>query len=139
MAYYAWTQLRTKVNEWGKTEEAKNVGDEVSQGDFEDMSDEDWQALIDSGAVREVEYPKGALESGESPERHRTNLLGRLGAGEQLTEDELNELNTLTTGTAVPPNPVEGESGSEQVAPEEVKAPAPAKKEEAPKPAESSS
>ena len=62
---YAWTTFAKTVNEWGRVEEWINPGDEVSQADFEGMSDEDWQALIDAGSVREEEYPDVA--SGQSP------------------------------------------------------------------------
>ena len=122
MAHYAWTEIRVKVNEWGKVEESKQPGDEVSQGDFEDMSDEDWEELVESGSVRETPYPAGALESGESPERHRTNLLAKISGGEQLTEEEMEELNNLTGEAAVSPPVMEGEA--EGAAPELAPAPA---------------
>lgn len=52
---YANTRFKKNVNEWGQVTEWINPGDEVSQGDL-NLSDEQWQDFIDSGAVVE-EYP----------------------------------------------------------------------------------
>lgn len=54
---YAWSNFKKKVNEWGQVEEWVRPGDSVSQSDL-GVSDEEWQDLIDSGAVREQEYPE---------------------------------------------------------------------------------
>lgn len=55
--YYAWSKFKKEVNEWGQVTEWINPGDSVSQGDL-DVGDDEWQYLIDSGAVREEEYPE---------------------------------------------------------------------------------
>src|SRR4051794_24842024 len=54
--YYAWSKFKKEQNEWGQVTKWINVGDQISQSDI-DASDEDWQELIDVGAVREEEYP----------------------------------------------------------------------------------
>lgn len=53
---YAWSRFQKSVNEWGRVEEWIEPGDEISQSDL-GVNDEEWQSLIDSGAVREEEYP----------------------------------------------------------------------------------
>jgi nucleoid-associated protein YgaU len=124
---YAWSVMRKKVNEWGKVEEVANPGDEVSQGDFEGMTDEEWKHLEEQGVVREAPYPKGALEAGESPERYRTNLLAKMGEGEALTEEEAEDMKNLAVSVPVSPPVMEGDP--EGVPPGEAEeAPAPAPK-----------
>jgi hypothetical protein len=63
--YYAWSRFRTKLNEWGQTEEEVMPGDKVTQEKL-GVGDEDWQAFIDGGAIREDEYPSN-LPPGVSP------------------------------------------------------------------------
>lgn len=53
---YAWSKFKADVNDWGQVGRWIMPGEEVSQSDL-DVSDEEWQGLIDSGAVREDPYP----------------------------------------------------------------------------------
>ena len=54
---YAWTNFDVERNEYGQTTNVIHVGDVVTQADLK-VSDEDWEELIASGAVREEEYPE---------------------------------------------------------------------------------
>jgi hypothetical protein len=54
--YYAWNNFPTDFNEYGQPTKTIKVGDTVSQSDL-GVSDEEWQDLADSGAVRTDEYP----------------------------------------------------------------------------------
>jgi hypothetical protein len=53
---YAWNNFPVEVNEYGQPTKTIKVGDAVSQSDL-DVSDEDWEEYIATGAVREEEYP----------------------------------------------------------------------------------
>lgn len=61
---YAWSKFKKETNEWGQVKSWIMPGDEVSQSDL-DVSDEEWEGLIASGAVREDEYP--STDPGQSP------------------------------------------------------------------------
>ena len=63
--YYAWSKFNTEVNEFGQPTETVMPGEEISQKDL-DISDEDWAALVESGAVSTEEYPED-LPDGMSP------------------------------------------------------------------------
>jgi hypothetical protein len=70
---YANSRFKKRVNEWGRVEEWIMPGDEISQGDL-DIGDEEWQGLIDSGAVVDS-YPEGLKDSPQTPpaEYYRNN------------------------------------------------------------------
>jgi hypothetical protein len=85
--YYAWTTINTEVNEYGKVEDSIAVGEEVTQGDL-DMSDVEWNTLIESGAVRTEEYPKD-LPPGMSPAEHYRAQEAEVAAG--TADDETRE------------------------------------------------
>lgn len=53
---YAWSTFKAEVNDWGQTTKFIRPGDEVSKSMLK-VSDEEWQELIDVGAVREEQYP----------------------------------------------------------------------------------
>jgi|SRR5580765_3729328 len=55
-AMYAWSKFKKEVNEWGQVTEWIMPGDKISQGDL-GVSDEEWESLVETGAVREDEYP----------------------------------------------------------------------------------
>lgn len=62
---YLWTPLvytRTGTDSNGKPYEVKRfaVGSEISKGS---MSDEDWDYLVKTGAIREDEYPVKNLDA----------------------------------------------------------------------------
>lgn len=54
--YYAWSTFKKGVNEWGRVEGYINPGDEVTQSEL-GVDDEEWQELLDVGAIRDEEYP----------------------------------------------------------------------------------
>lgn len=62
---YANSRFKKTVNEWGRVDEWIEPGDTVSQSDL-GISDEEWQGLVDSGAVVE-NYPDGLKESPQTP------------------------------------------------------------------------
>lgn len=53
--YYAWTRIPVIRNEWGQLEKEIQPGEKVSASDL-DVSDKEFQELIDIGAVRTDEY-----------------------------------------------------------------------------------
>jgi hypothetical protein len=55
-SYYAWSNFPVEYDEHGVVTKTIAVGDSVSQGDL-DISDEEWEYLIETGAVSEDEYP----------------------------------------------------------------------------------
>ena len=54
--YYAWSTFPTEFDDYGHVTESISVGEEVSQSDL-GVSDEEWEYLIETGAVSEDEYP----------------------------------------------------------------------------------
>lgn len=61
--YYAWSNFPVERNEYGQTTKSIKAGEKISQSDL-NVSDEEWEGLIEAGAVREEEYPDaGPTES----------------------------------------------------------------------------
>jgi hypothetical protein len=62
--YYAWSNFPVEHNDFGQPTKTIKAGEKISQSDLK-ISDEDWENLIELGAVREEEYPKdlGTMES----------------------------------------------------------------------------
>lgn len=54
--YYAWSNFKVEHNKEGQVTKWIRCGETVSQSDLS-VSDEDWQELINVGAVRTQEYP----------------------------------------------------------------------------------
>lgn len=54
--YYAWSRFKKKVNEWGRVEEWINPGDKVTRQALS-VSQDEWDTLVESGAVRTAKYP----------------------------------------------------------------------------------
>lgn len=52
----AWSKFETERNEQGQPTKTIMPGDTVSQSDL-GVSDEEWEYLVETGAVREEEYP----------------------------------------------------------------------------------
>jgi hypothetical protein len=75
----AWSTFRTEVNEFGQPTKTIDPGEEVSQSDL-GISDEEWQGLIDSGAVRAEEYPED-LPDDMSPAEHFRQQEAEVAAG----------------------------------------------------------
>lgn len=53
---YAWSTFNTDVDEYGKAHGKIEPGDEVT-ADKLDISKEEFETLVEAGAVREQEYP----------------------------------------------------------------------------------
>jgi len=90
---YAWSNFQAGYDD-EKRQFTKKIkpGDEVSQADL-DVDDEEWEALIASGAVREQEYPRAVAEGEylDSPNKYFADQMAKAAEG-QLTGDEVKEL-----------------------------------------------
>jgi len=87
--YYAWSNFDIERNEWGQTVNVIHVGDEISQSQL-NISTEEWDELVASGAVREEEYPD--VPSDVSPAEYERNQAAVQSAVEEL------ELSAATAG-----------------------------------------
>jgi hypothetical protein len=56
MTYYAWSNFPVERNEFGQPTKTIKAGEKISQSDLS-VSDEEWEELVNIGAVREEEYP----------------------------------------------------------------------------------
>jgi hypothetical protein len=79
--YYAWSNFPVERNEWGQPTKVIEVGDSISMSDL-GVSKEEWEALIESGAVSEEEYPD--IPDSVSPAEYEKDQ-----AVQQATLDEL--------------------------------------------------
>lgn len=70
---YANSRFKKDVNEWGRVTAWVNPGDKVSQSDL-GVSDDEWQTLINSGAVVK-DYPDALKDKTQTPpaEYYRDN------------------------------------------------------------------
>ena len=89
--YYAWSVFHAERNEWGQPTKTINCGETVSKSDL-DVSDADWDYLVETGAVREQPYPD--IPDNVSPREHFLDLLQRMQSGE-LKSDDLKEFKKL--------------------------------------------
>jgi hypothetical protein len=62
---YAYSTFNTKVNEWGRVEETIQPGERITRDDLE-VSDEEWDYMLQQGVISRVPYPRD-LRPGESP------------------------------------------------------------------------
>src|SRR6266545_3983827 len=62
--YYAWSTFQLEKNEWGMVTKTLSPGEEVTKVKL-NVSDEEWDSLIETGAVSEEKYPDTA--PGQSP------------------------------------------------------------------------
>jgi len=89
----AWSNFQANYDE-EKRQFTKRIkpGDKVSQADL-GIEDEEWEALLESGAVREQPYPEAVSEGGypDSPNRYFLDQLQKAAEG-QLSADEVKEL-----------------------------------------------
>jgi len=79
--YYAWSNFDIERNEWGQTVNVIHVGDEISQSQL-NISSEEWDELVASGAVREEEYPD--VPADISPAEYERNQAVMQSAVEEL-------------------------------------------------------
>jgi hypothetical protein len=97
--YYAWSAInKVEAKEGGyKTSDHIKEGDTVTASKL-DMSDDDFEYLIETGAVREQPYPP--CGPGQSPTEYMRSLATRAHSGE-LSNDEVGELmELLSSGQA---------------------------------------
>jgi|SRR5215471_17301049 len=87
--FYAWTNFDIERNEWGQTTNVIHVGDTITQAQL-DVSDEQWEELIATGAVREEEYPE--VPDGVSPAEFERNQASVEAAVQEL------QMNAATAG-----------------------------------------
>lgn len=69
--YYAWNTFTTGWDEHGIPTTKIKPGDPVTQADL-DVSDEEWESLVETGAVSEEEYPD--IPSHVSPAEYAQQL-----------------------------------------------------------------
>jgi len=98
MAYYAWSPIVTKRNEQGMTTETIQPGDTVAQK-AAGLSDADWEYLLETGVIREEEYPEN-LDMGQAPAEKEREQVQAMYRGE-LDPDEVEEIQ-IKLGTADP-------------------------------------
>lgn len=88
--YYAWSNFPiSTVTDSGRAKAATiTVGSEVKASDL-DISDDEFQVLIDTGSVREQPYPKAVAELtyGDSPNRYYRDQLVKAADGDLTAED----------------------------------------------------
>jgi len=72
------------------------LGDKVSAGDL-DLSDDEFQELIDARVVREQPYPEELVNSPQPPSDYFKELLAGAAEG-TLTEDQTKALAALSLG-----------------------------------------
>lgn len=103
---YAWSTIRTKVNDWGQAIESVKPGDVVTKEKLS-VSDADWDAMIASGAIREEEYPD--IPDHISPAEHYAAQDAALSRGELSDEEakEVRKRQARQAGLVEVPAPVE--------------------------------
>jgi len=112
--YYAWTRFDVERNEWGIATKTINRGDTVTAKDL-GVSDEEFQALVDGGSVRNYGLPEDMPENWTgSPadwikERNRRML--------SATAEGVLSVEEVNTG-----NPTPSESFNAKATPENEKA-----------------
>src|SRR5215831_18856654 len=84
--YYAWSNFPIERNEAGQATKVIAAGDKISQDDL-DVSDEEWQSLIDVGAVRTDEYPEDLPDYMAPAEYERAKAAE--GIVEEMTTEEM--------------------------------------------------
>lgn len=94
--YYAWSPMAKEVDEWGRVTDRVKLGDTVSAGDL-DISDEEFQELIDARAVREQPYPEACIDSPVPPSEYFKTLLAGAAEG-TLTEEDSKALSKMNLG-----------------------------------------
>lgn len=66
---YAWSNFVVERNDYGQTTKTITPGEAITQSAI-GVSDEEWQSLIDVGAVREDPYPED-IQPNQSPIEHQ--------------------------------------------------------------------
>ena len=103
---YAWSNFTADWNkEDNKWEFKAKPGDEISQIDL-NVEDDEWDAIVASGAVRPQEYPKAVADGTypDSPNKYFVEQMTKASEG-LLTGDEVQELQGAGIMTPVPAEP----------------------------------
>ncbi len=85
---YAWSVFVADRNEFGQTTKTINPGDEVTREKLK-MSEDDWDYLVETGAVRPLPYPD--VPDGTAPAEHFARQDAEFSRGE-LSDDEAKEV-----------------------------------------------
>src|SRR5215831_16258629 len=93
--YFAWSPIQLDVDEKGRSQFVK-LGEKVSAGDL-DMSDEEFQELIDARVVREQPYPEELVSSAQPPSDYFKELLAGAAEG-TLTKEQTDALAKMNLG-----------------------------------------
>lgn len=91
----AWSKFNTEVNEYGQPTKTIMPGESVSQSDL-GVSDEEWEYLVETGAVREEEYPD--IPADVSPAEYQKSVAN---AAVELSEAQA-ALDTMTEAGVEP-------------------------------------
>jgi|SRR5215831_35081 len=95
-SYNAWSPIVTgELDDRGQPVTIK-LGESVSASDL-DMTDEEFQTLIDNKVVREQPYPQSLVDSVIPPSEYFKDLLAGAAEG-SLTEDQVKELAGMNLG-----------------------------------------
>lgn len=94
-ALYAWSPILKEPDEKGRAQFVK-LGETVTASDL-DMTDEDFQYLVDVKAVREQPYPEELTTSPTPPSEYYKQLLAGAAEG-SLSEDQSKDLSKMTIG-----------------------------------------
>lgn len=84
--YYAWSNFRLADEKDGTVTTALRVGDEVTQAKLA-IEDEEFEYLLETGAVREQPYPDMPDGDTRSPAKFMTDQVARAAAGELTTKE----------------------------------------------------
>lgn len=105
MAYYAWSQIKG-----GTADKPVNIarGEKVTK-DTLGVTDADWKALVDSGAVRDKEFPAPKDYEGSVIDYLRDKLQEAQSMSAVDEEEAASELAAVASPPA--PAPAEAESG----------------------------
>lgn len=87
MAYYAWSNFPVEHNEFGQPTKVIGVGEEIKKSDLGKISDADWDAMIEAGAIREQKYPKVNEAMSQSPSEYFRQMAAKAAAGELGSSD----------------------------------------------------
>lgn len=96
MAHYAWTDIKAGTAE--KPITAKR-GDEVSKSKL-GVSDEDWEAMLESGAVREKKFPAPQDFEGSAVDYIRQQLQEATAMSGIDEEEAASELAQISEGSS---------------------------------------
>jgi hypothetical protein len=97
--YYAWSPIATGRDEKTWQMQYKKPGESVSASSL-NVSETQFQQLVDSGAVRTAKYP-------DIPEEWEGSVLDWLRAQADEADTEEESLMVMTGGTTFGPNPID--------------------------------